>query len=65
MRILSPPHLLSAVALTIALSSSPAHALPAAGPGATPGRASTFIEPEEPLPVVVPRRPTTSSPLRR
>jgi hypothetical protein len=54
MRILSPPHLLLAVALAIAVSSSTAHALPAAGPGATPGRTATFIGPEAPLPVVVP-----------
>lgn len=54
MRTLSPLHLLLVVALAIAVSSSTAHALPAAGAGATPGRAATFIGPEEPLPVVVP-----------
>jgi hypothetical protein len=53
-RIPSPPHLLSAVAIAMALTSSTAYALPAAGPGATPGRAAAFVEAEEALPVVAP-----------
>jgi hypothetical protein len=48
MRILSPLHLLSAVALAIALSSSTALALPAANPGAAPARPQTSLEAEEP-----------------
>jgi hypothetical protein len=54
MRILRPPHLLWAAAFAVALTSTPAHALPTAGPGAKPGRATAFLAAEEPLPVVVP-----------
>ena len=54
MRILSPPHLLLAVALAIALSSSTAYAVPAARPGAAPERAAAFVGAEESLAVAVP-----------
>ena len=54
MRILSPPHLLLAVALAIALSSSTAYAVPAARPGSAPERAAAFVGAEESLPVAVP-----------